>query len=119
MKEATGHEPEELIFAGGAAKSPLWCQILADVTGKPVKVPVVKEATALGAAILAGCGVGVYPSIEEGARRTVKWDRRFEPSAENAPVYEALYQTWRRVYPVQLDLCEQKVTRNMWIAPGL
>lgn len=119
VKEATGHEPEELIFAGGAAKSPLWCQILADVTGKPVKVPVVKEATALGAAILAGCGVGVYPSIEEGARRTVKWDRRFEPSAENAPVYDALYQTWRKVYPVQLDLCEQKVTRNMWIAPGL
>lgn len=49
----------------------------------------------------------------------MKWDRWFEPSAENAPVYEALYQTWRRVYPVQLDLCEQKVTRNMWIAPGL
>ena len=52
VKESTGHEPDELIFAGGAAKSPLWSQIVADVTGKPVKVPVVKEATALGAAIL-------------------------------------------------------------------
>ena len=69
VKEATGHEPEELIFAGGAAKSALWCQILADVTGKPVRVPVVKEATALGAAILAGCGVGIYSSVEEGAGR--------------------------------------------------
>ena len=119
VKEATGHEPEELIFAGGAAKSALWCQILADVTGKPVRVPVVKEATALGAAILAGCGVGIYSSVEEGARRTVKWDCRYEPQTQHAPVYEALYQTWRRVYPVQLDLCNQKLTQNMWIAPGL
>ncbi len=119
VREATGNEPEELIFAGGAAKSPLWCQILADVTGKPVAVPVVKEATALGAAILAGFGVGIYPSIEEGARRTVKWDRRFEPRRENAPVYEALYRTWQQVYRAQMELCDQKVTRNMWVAPGL
>lgn len=119
VKEATGHEPDELIFAGGAAKSPLWCQILADVTGKPVKVPVVKEATALGAAILAGYGVGLYPSIEDGVRQTVKWDRRFEPNAENWAVYDALYQSWLKVYPKQLALCDEKLTENMWIAPGL
>ena len=89
------------------------------MTGKPVRVPVVKGATALGAAILAGCGVGIYSSVEEGARRTVKWDCRYEPQTQHAPVYEALYQTWRRVYPVQLDLCNQKLTQNMWIAPGL
>ena len=71
------------------------------------------------AAILAGCGVGIYSSVEEGARRTVKWDCRYEPQTRHAPVYEALYQTWRRVYPVQLDLCNQKLTQNMWIAPGL
>ena len=119
VKEATGNEPDELIFAGGASKSPLWCQIVADVTGKPVRVPVVKEATALGAAILAGCGVGIYPSIEEGVRQTVKWDREFQPQAENAPVYAALYENWRKVYAAQLALCDEKLTRNMWIAPGL
>ena len=119
VKEATGNEPDELIFAGGASKSPLWCQIVADVTGKPVRVPVVKEATALGAAILAGCGVGIYPSIEEGVCQTVKWDREFQPQAENAPVYAALYENWRKVYAAQLALCDEKLTRNMWIAPGL
>ena len=119
VKDTTGNEPEELIFAGGAAKSPLWCQIVADVTGKPVKVPVVKEATALGAAILAGYGVGLYPSIEEGVRQTVKWDQRFEPRLETAPVYEELDQTWRKVYPVQLELCDRGAARYMWIAPGL
>lgn len=119
VKEATGHEPEELIFAGGASKSPLWSQIVADVTGKPVKVPVVKEATALGAAILAGVGVGLYPSLEEAVAQTVQWDRTFTPDAANRAVYDALYENWKQLYPAQLALSEAGVTRSMWAAPGL
>lgn len=119
VKEVVGSEPEKLIFAGGAAKSALWCQILADVTGKPVRVPVVKEATALGAAILAGYGVGLYPSIEEGARRTVRWDATYQPDAAAHRVYQDMYGPWRQVYAAQLELCDRKLTRNMWIAPGL
>lgn len=119
VKEATGHEPDELIFAGGAAKSPLWSQIVADVTGKPVKVPVVKEATALGAAILAGVGVGLYADVEEAVERTVKWDRQFQPDSSVKPVYDALYANWKKLYPAQLALCDQGLTRNMWTAPGL
>ena len=119
VKEATGHEPESLIFAGGAAKSPLWSQILADVTGKPVRVPVVKEATALGAAILAGCGVGIYKSVEEGVERTVKWVREFLPDESLRPVYGRLYEDWRKIYAAQLRLSDEKLTRYMWTAPGL
>lgn len=119
VKEATGNEPEELIFAGGASKSPLWCQILADVTGKNVRTPVVKEATALGAAILAGYGVGIYPSIAEGAQRTVRFDHTYVPNPDNYAVYEDMYQVWRQVYAAQLELCDRKLTKNMWIAPGL
>ena len=63
VREATGNAPQEIVFAGGASKGDIWCQILADVLGLPVKVPVVKEATALGAAILAGYGVGVFTDI--------------------------------------------------------
>lgn len=119
VREATGHEPSELIFAGGAAKSPLWAQIVADVTGKPVKVPVVKEATALGAAILAGVGVGIWPSVEAAAQATVKWDKTYQPDPANKPVYDQLYAAWRAIYPKQLELCDAGLTRNMWIAPGL
>ncbi len=119
VKEATGHEPDELIFAGGAAKSPLWSQIVADVTGKPVKVPVVKEATALGAAILAGVGVGLYDGVEDAVARTVRWDRQFQPDPSVKPVYDELYGNWKKLYPAQLALCGQGITRNMWIAPGL
>ncbi len=119
VHEATGNRPSEVIFAGGASKSALWSQILADVLGMPVKVPVVREATALGAAILAGYGVGIYESIKEGARRTVRWDRTFEPDMENHRVYEELYQVWRKVYAAQLDLVNEGLTRSMWTAPGL
>ena len=57
IEALTGKFPSEVIFAGGAAKGKLWPQILSDVLGIPVKVPVVKEAAALGTAIAAGVGV--------------------------------------------------------------
>ncbi|MEG0943119.1 MAG: autoinducer-2 kinase [Angelakisella sp.] len=117
--ETIGKEPEEIVFAGGASKSPLWCQILSDALGLPIKVPVVKEATALGAAILAGYGVGIYNSIPEAAARVVKWDRTYLPNMENHKVYTEMYSKWREVYGAQLTLSDKKITRNMWIAPGL
>jgi len=119
VRKAAGREPEELVFAGGAAKSPLWSQIVADVTGKPVRTPAVKESTALGAAILAGVGVGLYGSVDEAVQRTVRWDRVFRPNPSLKPVYDGLYETWNRLYPAQLALCGQGVTRSMWSAPGL
>ena len=119
VREATGNMPSEVVFAGGASKSPLWCQILADVLNLPVKVPIVKEATALGAAILAGVGVGVYKDAEDGVTRCVRFDKTYQPNAENHKVYEEMYPVWRRVYAAQLALCDEKLTKNMWIAPGL
>ncbi|MCR2604988.1 FGGY-family carbohydrate kinase, partial [Salmonella enterica] len=52
----SGVQARSLVFAGGGAKGKLWSQILSDVTGLTVRVPVVKEATALGCAIAAGVG---------------------------------------------------------------
>ena len=87
--------------------------------GLPVKVPVVKEATALGAAILAGYGVGVFTDISATARRLVKWDKTFLPDARNHEVYERMYGPWREMYRAQLKLADDRVTRFMWAAPGL
>lgn len=119
VREATGHQPEEIIFAGGASKSPLWCQILADALGLPVKVPKVKEATALGAAILAGYGAGIYSDISEAAARLVKWDTTYQPDPEKHKTYCEMYETWRKVYKAQLDLVNENLTKSMWSAPGL
>lgn len=119
VADATGNEPDELVFAGGASKSNLWAQILADVCHKRVHVPEVKEATALGCAILAGYGVGIYPSIAEGAQRVVKWKQTFEPNPKNYDVYERLYENWKAIYAAQFELAEKGTTKSLWRAPGL
>ena len=65
MAEAAGAKAEVLRAMGGSANSLLWTQIKADVTGKAVVVPASDTATTLGAAILAGVGVGFYKDYEE------------------------------------------------------
>ena len=119
VREATGGTLKEVVFAGGASKGDVYCQILADVLGLPVKVPVVREATALGAAILAGYGAGIYPDISEAARKLVRWHKVYTPNAENHAVYEKMYRPWRKMYASQLALADQHVTRYLWSAPGI
>lgn len=63
--------PSSLVFAGGGSKGKLWSQILADVSGLPVNIPVVKEATALGCAIAAGVGAGIFSSMAETGERLI------------------------------------------------
>ena len=119
VHEATGNRPSEVVFAGGASKGDIWCQIVSDVLGLTVKVPVVREATALGAAILAGYGVGIYKDISEASRHLVKWAKVYEPNMENHAVYNEMFATWRKVYDAQLALSDEGTTRYMWVAPGL
>ena len=119
VEESTGNMPDEVIFAGGASKSDLWCQILADVLGKPVSVPVVKEATALGAAIMAGYGVGIYTDISEASRRLARMEKRYEPNSENHKTYMEMYKVWREVYARELQISDDRLTRYMWAAPGV
>ena len=95
----TGAEVGELIAMGGASNSRLWTQIKADVTGKTIKVPTSDTATTLGAAILAGVGVGVYKGFEEAINETIVITRVQEPDME---VHEQ-YQKYMQMY---LDLSE-------------
>ncbi len=75
--------PSSLVFAGGGSKGKLWSQILADVSGLPVNIPVVKEATALGCAIAAGVGAGIFSSMAETGERLVRWERTHTPDPES------------------------------------
>jgi autoinducer 2 (AI-2) kinase len=115
----TGVDTDMLVFAGGASKGPLWCQILADVTGKKVRVPVVKEATALGGAIAAGVGIGLYPGITDAADSLVRWERDYEPNKDHFQIYQEVQEKWARAYAAQLSLVDEAVTQSMWKAPGL
>ena len=119
IKEFSGVDIEEIVFAGGASKGSLWSQILADVTGYRVKIPKVTEATALGAAMSAGVGAGVYESLKSAAMELVVWDKTYEPNFENKKIYDALKVKWQKVYEVQLKLVDENLTTSMWMAPGL
>jgi autoinducer 2 (AI-2) kinase len=119
IKVFTGLEFNEIVFAGGASKGELWCQILADVTGCKVKVPKVKEATALGAAMAAGVGAGIYDSIVSAAEALVEWDKEYLPNAENFSKYTAIKEQWQEVYANQLSLVDRGLTDSMWKAPGV
>jgi autoinducer 2 (AI-2) kinase len=108
----------EVVFCGGASKGFLWPQIVSDVFGIKVKVPVIKESTALGAAICAGVGVGLLSNPKDAARKFVKWDHTYEPNENNHKQYTRLYQQWRRVYARMLDMVEDGLVVPMWRAAG-
>ena len=98
MAEEAGAEAEVLRAMGGSANSLLWTQIKSDITGKPIVVPSSDTATTLGAAILAGVGVGFYKDYEEAVSLTVKTTREHHPNPENREVYDQNYQTYLKVY---------------------
>ena len=119
IKEFSGIEFEEIVFAGGASKGALWSQILADVTGYRVKIPKITEATALGAAMAAGVGCGVYKNLVEAAKELVVWDKTYEPNLENKKIYDKITKNWQKAYETQLKLVDENTTTSMWKAPGL
>lgn len=110
---------KSIVFAGGGSKGKLWSQILADVTGLTINIPVVKEATALGCAIAAGVGVGIYHSLSEAGKKLVKFERQHHPNLENHQLYQAHKTKWLDVYQKQLQLVDSGLTTSLWKAPGL
>jgi autoinducer 2 (AI-2) kinase len=119
IKTFSGVSPDSITFASGASNGALWSQILADVTGLEVRVPVVKEATALGVAMACGIGAGVYNSFEEAGNNIVKIDRIYEPTLANHVQYGEIKEKWLRVYSKQMELVREGVTEPMWKAPGI
>ncbi|WP_321777702.1 autoinducer-2 kinase [Sulfurimonas sp.] len=119
IEEFTNIKIEKIVFAGGASKGALWSQILADVTGCRVQIPKVTEATALGAAMAAGVGAGIYESIEKAAKKLVVWDKTYEPNLENKKLYDEIKYRFSKAYEAQLKLVDDNITTSMWKAPGL
>jgi xylulokinase len=94
---AAGVTVEELTMVGGAARSPIWPQIVADVTGVSVSVPAITEAASWGAAVLAGIGVGVFVGVESAGSVVAARSQRLEPGDQE--VYRPLYERYRVLWP--------------------
>jgi len=119
IKEFAKVDFKRIIFAGGASKGELWPQILSDVTGCEVVVPKVKEATALGAAMAAGVGAGVYKDLKTAAKEIIVWEKTFKPNLENKKIYDDIKQNWQKIYKKELKLVDEGLTKSMWKAPGI
>lgn len=96
LMESMGVSVSELRVDGGGARSPLWRQIQADITGKPVVLTeTVEDASSLGAALLAGVSAGIYKNMEDAVVRTVRVKERREPRGESQKAYEELYPKYQ------------------------
>ena len=89
----------DMMACGGGGTSPLWRQMLADLYACPVKTTVNSEGPALGVALLAAVGAGLYSSVPEACRAVIKADKVQEPVEENSRQYEKVYEMYRKLYP--------------------
>jgi xylulokinase len=90
---------DNMMTAGGGGKSAMWRQMLADLYACPVKTIVSKEGPALGAALLAGVGTGVYRSVAEACDIVIKADIVQQPIKQNIEEYKKYQQIYKNLYP--------------------
>ena len=86
-------------LGGGGARSQLWRQIQADVYGHEVERVEAEEGAAYGAAILAGVGAQVWPTVDAACESVVKVRDTLQPNAAGKAAMAANYAAYRRVYP--------------------
>lgn len=89
----------ELRAVGGGSKSNAWLQVVADILAMPVTRTRAAEAGSLGAAILAGAGIGAFASIGEGVQAMVSTAERFEPEPARQRLYRERYERYRALWP--------------------
>jgi autoinducer 2 (AI-2) kinase len=117
LAEISGVSPTEVVFTAGAARGRMWAQILADVLGVPAQIPVVKESSALGAAVCAGLGAGLYTSLAD-SDRLVRFEYTAEPDPARAARYDELYAEWATAYAGLLEPASTGAVRPLWRASG-
>jgi xylulokinase len=93
-----GMRVDMLRLGGGAVRSALWCQIQADVYGRPVEILRQDDSTGLGSALLGGVGASVFRSIEEGIDALVHPRRTIEPDPSRRALYDELYAAYVKAY---------------------
>jgi len=97
-QKATGAHIDELRVCGGQARSRLWNQVKADVTGLPASVPRLPEVALMGDAICAALGAGFYPDLSGAGAAMVQVSEVLEPRVSSRAVYDELFSVYRAAY---------------------
>ena len=98
MESALQAKTHKIIAVGGASRNSFWMQNKADVTGKLIETPDLEEATTLGAALLAGIGVGIYKDEQAAYQRTFKPGKTYQPDLALTAKYDRYFDTFEDIY---------------------
>jgi len=93
-----GVEPTQIRLSGGGARSAVWQAIQADIYHRECVMINIDEGPAFGVALLAGVGVGLYPSVQSACAQTISVATRMAPTPATAAIYERYYPIFRKLY---------------------
>jgi len=95
-EEKAGVKVSTIRMTGGAAKSPFWSQMMADITGCKILILEASESGCLGAALYAGIGSGIYKDPKDASAKAVKIKKEYNPDPSKKAAYEEAYQRWSK-----------------------
>jgi xylulokinase len=104
LETGLGLRADKLVAVGGGTKNRFSMQNKADMAGKPIEVPELDEATPLGAAVLAGIGVGLYQDEQDAFERIHKGAIVYEPNADLRRNYAERFEIFQEIYPALADV---------------
>ncbi|MFC4171414.1 autoinducer-2 kinase [Microvirga sp. GCM10011540] len=118
LERVTGTRFDAIQFTGGGARGSLWPQIIADVMGLPVSIPQNRETTALGCAMLAAVGGGLFANLDEARAMLSPIERVVEPDAARHEAYKNFHARWHAINDAMVMLADAGVTQPMWKPAG-
>lgn len=102
--KARGTDIGYIIATGGGARSAVWCQLQADITGLPVVIPKEKEAACYGAAIISAVSEGIFHDYEEAAQKVIQTEKRYEP--QNSCQFDRKYKQFCALYDSAIRIAQ-------------
>lgn len=96
LEEVTGEKTNKVISMGGGAKSPIWCEIKANINDILIEVDQEEEMTSIGAALLCALGLGHHKSMEEMQTKRSKKTKKYSRQDEQVKVYREGFQCYQR-----------------------
>ena len=98
MQEEFAGKVRSIRLSGGVTKSPMWCQMFADIMDRPVELNEVSEAGALGAAMYASIGLGIYKDCQDAADHCIRISQTYLPRPDAVKAYEEGFERYMRAF---------------------
>ena len=98
LQRSAGTSLQRIKIGGGGSRSDVWCQIRADSLGIMLERAAAPDPAAIGAAILAGLGGGVFAALPDAVDRLVSYDARFEPDPAAKAYYDEKFHRYVALY---------------------